>query len=1409
MRDDFTQATKETLAKRVGCRCSNPDCRKLTSGPHEEDTKSVNIGIAAHITAAASGVGAKRYDPNLSTEERKSITNGIWLCQNCGKLVDSDEQKYSVELLICWKRDAEDRAASEVESIHQSVGDGSSLIFRNYLNSLVGEPQKWWLDEINDLTWFEFPLSSITKEKPKKPDDDPKNTPPQLVIDAIKDCAQEKILIVGPPGAGKSTLLEMICKQAAALAIEDPQAPIPVFVELRDYKTGEGFRGFILQNLESHDPSLDDGDLTKLLEKRRLLLLVDGLNEKPEARRDLTKFCRNIQLIATGRQDGDGWDIERKLELQPLSEKQVRDFFELRLPDADRKQLQTLGDRVRDFGQTPLMVWMLYSIFRANKDVPETRGEAYRSFTTLYGERAKDGIDLSDSRSLLGKLAFEMMRSSNDDPIDFRLKISEVEAQRILGSEATFKRMLNHLLKQQGKPGNCEISFCHQSLQEYYAAEWLWERVGGLDNTTLQQEFLNYLKWTEPVALMLALVESEALAVRVVTQALGVDLMLGARLAGEVKREFQDQTFKLVDIPKVPNALKIQLLANTQSHFAVPSLLKIMEEPNPESDIRELASELLVSIGSESTISGLLKLIENPNDSVRESAAATLGELNSGNLTLILLSLLENTSDIVRKSAVIALKESRIENIIPELFKLLENPSERCRESAVIILDGMRSASTMPGLIKGIQDPSSLVRESVAEALGNRRDDMTIPYLLQLVEDVDDNVRKSVASALGKIRSEKTLPGLAKLAEDDSSCVRKSAASALCAVQSEEKIPILLKLLEDTEDDVRQNVISAMCTTPSERIIPVLIQITESPNFKNLNFCTRWDIVNTLDKIESKEIIPTLITLLEDSNINICQRAIDALIKIGFDSHIPDLLKLIEHPDSDIRDAAVDVLVDSDSEMVITGLLKLVENSNIRVRESAIEALISAESEAKILRLFPIIKNACSDVRESVISALLEIDSEVIVSGFENIVEENPEVCQSIKKIAENSLFATEDSTTISMEFAESADSRDRAIIKLVGSESAVPNLISLMDSFGAGGTNNYDTLSNGHEAFKICSLIAAALADVGSDSAILALLTFAEHPQSCIRSSAFRALINMSCECKMITSELIKMLNHSDNNVREGSVEALGIICSETAIPALIKLLEESNSDLRWIAAEALDNIADKHSNTIAAYFSHLSALITTDSGADVYRVLNSIQSNCKFYNYEIQQAKLRKADRTSLGDGGVDPFAKIEDKLESIDRRTKQQMAEQPSTISISGGTFNGPVNLASNQGHQPTTIIDTQNNYFGTDEALQKQITDLQTFITELEAQHPNIQTEEQANQLVQQQLDQIQTQSPDRWQKLRHQMGILKAQFFNPERHVQAFKATVVEVTKAKWEESLIVKAIVTYLDKFSETPDKGA
>src|ERR1035438_1369019 len=72
-RDEFTKETKDILAKRVGLRCSNPNCRRPTSGPQAHPRKTVNIGVAAHIAAAAPG--GPRYDDRMTPEERCGIEN--------------------------------------------------------------------------------------------------------------------------------------------------------------------------------------------------------------------------------------------------------------------------------------------------------------------------------------------------------------------------------------------------------------------------------------------------------------------------------------------------------------------------------------------------------------------------------------------------------------------------------------------------------------------------------------------------------------------------------------------------------------------------------------------------------------------------------------------------------------------------------------------------------------------------------------------------------------------------------------------------------------------------------------------------------------------------------------------------------------------------------------------------------------------------------------------------------------------------------------------------------------------------------------------------------------------------------------------------------------------------------------
>lgn len=120
---DFRLSIQQILAERVGLHCSR--CRCVTTGPHTRSDKRVNVGVAAHITAASPG--GPRYDKRLTPDERRAIDNAIWLCQTCAKLVDSDDSRYTAGDLRRWKVAADHRHDLAVQGLSDAAEERRRL----------------------------------------------------------------------------------------------------------------------------------------------------------------------------------------------------------------------------------------------------------------------------------------------------------------------------------------------------------------------------------------------------------------------------------------------------------------------------------------------------------------------------------------------------------------------------------------------------------------------------------------------------------------------------------------------------------------------------------------------------------------------------------------------------------------------------------------------------------------------------------------------------------------------------------------------------------------------------------------------------------------------------------------------------------------------------------------------------------------------------------------------------------------------------------------------------------------------------------------------------------------------------------------------------------------------------------
>jgi HEAT repeat protein len=1218
-----------------------------------------------------------------------------------------------VKALLDWADSYVGCGLSEVQACLIRLGtiDGTSNFkilekFQDYLDSVCEDYQNYWkhyafIDEINESTWFEFSLDTqfISRKQEKnesqsgndlqqsdKPqsnndsqqNDKPPKTKRRPILQVIQELGNQSFLICGSSGSGKTTLLAKLFHEAALKARQGKSDLIPVLVELKSYETeGEygGLEGLILSSLQSHDFDLDKDDL-KQIRKGHLALFIDGFNELPDerAKPKIKQYCRNIPIVATSRNKGDWKELGQRLEIQPLTHKEVADFFHKYLPGNSRTDLETLGNRVKDFGDTPLMVWMLYSIFNTIKEIPETRGEAYRRFTTLYLERSKEGINLSESKTLLGKLAFEMMQStSKESLIDFQPEISETDARNFLGSEATLRLLRNcHLLKSNGKPGNRRIKFCHQSLQEYYAAEEILTRLRNndanfSDNKRFQYFFLNRLKWTETISLMMSLLDNQDhdLMLRITRLALDADLLLGAKLAGSVKPDLQRKTINLLLEPKIkfrifnfpirlspPEWLKILAWQETKSAVLREEWLNLLNSDSPwerrhaihglrcckpkevanafskalddeDDNIRLVAVKGLAEVNSDVVLDSLIKATMDSNWSVQEEAIQALIELRTEKTIPFFREMLDNESGIIRHYAVQGLSELGLEFAVPELTSLTNN--RRLFPAVSAFLGKIGTEEAFLGLLKALENGEAAARKYAIEEIGKFNSELATSSLINVLNhDTDFSVRVKATRALGELGKEEVVPALIEAFDDSHHSVYLAAAVALMKFEPKISLLKLHQALLDENVGVRASAITTLREIDEEQRLLLLAKALSDKEPR-----IRCQAVCELGQFGSKALKYLQLGLEDDSEF-VRQITAITLAENKIKTGISEILLMMENEEDKKQKlstyrkgydtcymAAYSSLRNIGIAEIIHELRVFIEDGNIYENSQLIKRFLP-EIMIEIMHIFV---NEEGDLRNDARYLLEKISSEEILRGHLKALTHSDE---KVRFNAKNAL-KTRDAFEVLSEAAKISIRQDNGMI-----------LRSLMEIFP--------------DEFRASF--------IGLDGKVSLRKEYAEdltRPIVCdflgIRQSVSASVIQMLSKaakkgdvdlllrviqiCSTVIPEqsapiLLKLLKSKHSIISETAYEQLISLGPDNFLPELINMVEkENNFEIRNMAIRLLGFSKSKKA---ASAMPLLSNLLFSRSGSISLNALKAIQTNCQFYSYSIAQLNLKPANRQVL---------------------------------------------------------------------------------------------------------------------------------------------------------------------------------
>lgn len=554
MRDDFTQSTKEKLAHRAGYKCSKADCAIPTRGADSHDG-TINLGEAAHITAASPG--GPRYDPRLTSEQRRDHTNGIWLCGTHAKLVDSDESHFTVEELRRWKHQA------ELESFNEVVSSGARGRGRSPASANVGSATDVLIGAAKaDLAAFQrmpaWPPHAISLNLRMVDENGSQSFSVSGLGAALETFDQ--ISVIAPPGTGKTTTLLQL-----AGSILDAGSSVAVFVPLSEWSTrSDTFFQVLSRRAAFRD--IDIRMFESLAQHGKLILILDGWNELDEtsrkrARNEVKALERDFpdtRLVISSRDQEFDLPISGPVvQVAPLAEDQQLEIARA-MRGSEGEALMEHAWRtsgLRELVAIPLYLSVLLK-HAPGGSLPTTKEEVLRTFVREHEQDPEKAAtlrrELQDYHpEILQALASEATYQGTTALSDAQARsvVNRVQERLRTDQQITLPlQPLNvldvlvsvHALVRSGTEAG-GVSFQHQQFQEWYASFRVERhmrsalRGDASARKTLREDVLDVPFWEEPILFACdRMSRSDDEGVRAVSdaivEALGIDPLLSAEM---------------------------------------------------------------------------------------------------------------------------------------------------------------------------------------------------------------------------------------------------------------------------------------------------------------------------------------------------------------------------------------------------------------------------------------------------------------------------------------------------------------------------------------------------------------------------------------------------------------------------------------------------------------------------------------------------------------------------------------------------------------------------------------------------------------------------------------------------------------------------------------------------------------